>query len=116
MSSEADFKGGEIANSICPKCHSEGAWRDGARKTSNRIIQRFLCRDCGYRFSESSFLSASSSNNNTCQVCADWEAKNLYKTKPLESGLAGATTDVNSAVFNPPPVLLVNADLPTAVL
>ncbi len=39
---------------ICPSCGSDKSFRDGTRQTHSRgLIQRFLCRSCGYRFSES---------------------------------------------------------------
>jgi len=37
----------------CPLCGSKSVWRDGLRYTAQGPIQRFLCRFCGYRFSES---------------------------------------------------------------
>jgi ribosomal protein L37AE/L43A len=37
----------------CPNCNSNKSWRDGIRYTQNGEIQRWLCRSCGYRFSES---------------------------------------------------------------
>lgn len=36
----------------CPECGSEKTWKDGKRKTKGREVQRYLCRSCGYRFSE----------------------------------------------------------------
>jgi integrase len=46
--------GGEEASRECPDCHSRRNWKDGVRQTLNGEVQRFLCRVCGYRFSESS--------------------------------------------------------------
>ena len=37
----------------CPECGSRRVWKDGLRYTSVGAIQRYICRDCGYRFSES---------------------------------------------------------------
>ncbi|MFQ6077088.1 MAG: hypothetical protein ACE5Z5_13325, partial [Candidatus Bathyarchaeia archaeon] len=37
----------------CPECSSRRVWKDGLRYTRHGQIQRFLCRDCGFRFSES---------------------------------------------------------------
>jgi len=37
----------------CPECGSTKIWRDGIRQNRNITIQRFLCRSCGYRFSQS---------------------------------------------------------------
>ena len=36
----------------CPECGSTKVWKDGLRYTSRGAIQRYLCRSCGYRFSE----------------------------------------------------------------
>jgi len=37
----------------CPECGSLKNWKDGLRYTKNGDVQRWLCRNCGYRFSES---------------------------------------------------------------
>lgn len=37
----------------CPKCGSARTWKDGLRYTRHDEVQRDLCRDCGFRFSES---------------------------------------------------------------
>jgi len=37
----------------CPECASNRVWKDGVRQTKHGSIQRWLCRDCGLRFSES---------------------------------------------------------------
>lgn len=36
----------------CPECASQRIWKDGLRYTRNGEVQRWLCRDCGFRFSE----------------------------------------------------------------
>jgi integrase/predicted RNA-binding Zn-ribbon protein involved in translation (DUF1610 family) len=36
----------------CPECGSQQIWKDGIRYNSGGKIQRYLCRECGYRFSE----------------------------------------------------------------
>ncbi|MCD6241393.1 site-specific integrase [Candidatus Bathyarchaeota archaeon] len=38
---------------LCPECGSRRVWKDGLRYTSVGAIQRYICRECGYRFSES---------------------------------------------------------------
>jgi len=87
------YEGGE-ASRKCPSCHSKNVWKDGIRRTKNGSIQRYICRDCWRRFSGSSVLSVGLNNSGKRQVCAtEMEAKNLAKVEPLESGLAGATTN-----------------------
>jgi len=36
----------------CPECGGRRVWKDGIRYLSKGQVQRFLCRSCGYRFSE----------------------------------------------------------------
>ena len=38
----------------CPNCGSQKVWKDGLRHTINGNLQRYICRECGYRFSENS--------------------------------------------------------------
>jgi integrase/predicted RNA-binding Zn-ribbon protein involved in translation (DUF1610 family) len=35
----------------CPQCGSTRTWRDGIRQTRLGQVQRHICRNCGYRFS-----------------------------------------------------------------
>ena len=36
----------------CPECTSQRVWKDGVRYTRHGDVQRYLCRNCGYRFSK----------------------------------------------------------------
>jgi len=36
----------------CPECTSQRVWKDGTRYTRHGDVQRYLCRNCGYRFSD----------------------------------------------------------------
>ena len=36
----------------CPECGSKRLYKDGLRYTKQGEVQRYLCRSCGYRFSE----------------------------------------------------------------
>jgi integrase/predicted RNA-binding Zn-ribbon protein involved in translation (DUF1610 family) len=42
----------------CPKCGSEKLWRDGQRAIYSEVIQRWLCKNCGFRFSDPEQLAA----------------------------------------------------------
>ena len=71
-----NLKGGEKARRECPECHSKKNWKAGVRANQAGEIQRFLCRDCGYRFSEKSNIE--SQMNRGRQLCAVLkEAKKL---------------------------------------
>lgn len=45
------------ASPLCPECGSARTWKDGVRYTRNGDVQRYLCRSCGFRFSEHSSQS-----------------------------------------------------------
>jgi integrase len=48
----------------CPQCGSEMLYKDGLRYLNNNIsVQRWLCRNCGYRFSEKKALQKSLSGS-----------------------------------------------------
>jgi integrase len=38
----------------CPECGSDKTWKDGLRYIQDTPVQRFLCRNCSYRFSKTS--------------------------------------------------------------
>jgi len=90
-----NIDGGEVVSRKCPSCHSNRIWKDGIRKTKNGFVQRYICRGCWHRFSESSVLSTSPNNDGKRQVgeFLTEGSKNLAKDEPLKSGLAGATTE-----------------------
>jgi len=73
------------------------------RETDNGSVQRFLCRECGFRFSESPALSINYSNIGNRQVCAILtEAKNLAtaaETKTVAGELNHAETEIKVASY-----------------
>jgi len=80
----------------CPECNSSNNWKDGIRYTNTGQIQRYICRDCGYRFSESSHMNKNVEtyilNRRVCATKTEG-AKNLIKVETrTENRLAGATT------------------------
>ena len=71
-------RGGERASRECPRCQGKRIWESGNRETKNGFVKRFLCRDCGYRFSLSKILSVERDYSGGRQVCAEIEgAENL---------------------------------------
>ena len=97
---------------LCPSCGSQKVWRDGLRYSSHndRPIQRYICRECGYRFSETTWNGSDDSEHSEdhqrvhrqilncdfaipilCQVgvTETQGAKNLVKVEP-QIGKAGA--------------------------
>jgi integrase len=62
----------------CSDCGSDGPfYRNGLRYLSNgESVQRWLCRNCGYRFSEKNF-KLTGTNRESNQICVLKKAKNL---------------------------------------
>jgi len=46
---------------LCPSCASQRVWKDGLRypRSHSKPVQRYVCRECGYRFSESTWKNCS---------------------------------------------------------
>jgi integrase len=64
----------------CPECGARGdrIYLSGTRNTKHGVVQRFLCRDCGYRFSERKNSKADMHVRGNCQLGAiPREAKKL---------------------------------------
>jgi integrase len=90
----------------CPICSSKRVWKDGIRHTRYDNVQRYICRECGHRFSETSWDSSDQkgqgdtlcsppsllSNRQIC-VTQTKAAKNLVKVESrIRKQAAGATT------------------------
>lgn len=61
----------------CPECNSSRIDRAGLRYLADgSAVQRYLCRDCGFRFSENSY-KMSETNKGSSQICAKKMVKNL---------------------------------------
>jgi len=69
----------------CPQCDSSRLYRDGFRHTPEGSVQRFLCRECGFRFSKhnSNKESGPISKRQICAILQD--AKNLATATEIKS-------------------------------
>ena len=97
-----DHFGGETASRKCPNCHSNSFWKNGKRKTRYGLIQRYICRDCDTRFSESSLLSTHSYHSGVRQICVTLTdgTKNLTEVETrTKNRLAGATEDTKGKII-----------------
>jgi len=76
---------------VCPECGSERLYKDGFRILKDGTsVQRFLCRECGYRFS--SGHKASKNRKHNVESDAHQKALLMEALKDIEkSGHAGAT-------------------------
>jgi integrase len=117
-------RGSAGVSPLCPQCGSKKLWRDGLRYSLfGDRIQRWLCRNCGLRFSDpfdierawSTFervdrvdtkaVKASANKDTSCQICdiLAEESKNLALAEnPPTTGLAGAseqTTDFRGKII-----------------
>lgn len=89
--------GGEKASRECPNCHSKKNWKDGLRETSISYVQRFICRECGFRFSiPSKTLNLEFTTNGFSQLCAEIEAKKLDTATETKT-VAGELTTTKSS-------------------
>jgi integrase len=88
--------GGEKTSRECPNCHSKKVVNNGLRDNLRIPVQRFLCKDCGRRFSETSSLSRNSAYMMVRQVGVSSQGAKNLAIFPQKIGLAGATenTDV----------------------
>jgi len=99
----------------CPECGSQCIYKDGLRRLADGSTrQRYLCRDCGHRFSQNDtqvtkMLSAPRPINDDCRVRApEGGVENSAGTVlvPMEEKVyaegraAGATEDVNAPLHN----------------
>jgi len=87
----------------CPQCGSKHLYKDGLRSLADgSTVQRWLCRECGYRFSETQLLNKKFGKGITCQVGATpspRRVENLVKVEPLKEKAAGATQDVKGKIL-----------------
>ncbi|NVM23799.1 MAG: hypothetical protein HWN68_18725, partial [Desulfobacterales bacterium] len=81
----------------CPECGSGRAWRDGLRKTGRGDVQRWLCRDCGLRFSESTANLNVKINVSSQSLKQPNSGENL-----LQSDVFQGECPVEPTVENPP--------------
>lgn len=72
----------------CPQCNSKRVWKDGlryARCSSGDQVQRYLCRDCGFRFSESTADLKKKVNVFSQSIKQLNPGKNLLQTNVFQS-------------------------------
>ncbi len=78
---------------VCPECGSNRLYRDGLRYISEgEAVQRWLCRDCGYRFSEKPLqendkwsINTPDASDYNSQLCVlDKKAKKLDSAQEIK--------------------------------
>jgi len=74
----------------CPECTSQRVWKDGIRYTGHGDVQRYLCRSCGYRFSQP--------NVKVNIICKAGEV--LYPVSQLTCKMVGSTSFSSKKSFD----------------
>jgi integrase len=70
----------EASATVCPSCGSSKVYNNGHRTLSDGLdAQRYLCRGCGYRFTDPASLNVVRDNKRSSQICA-LKVKNLANT------------------------------------
>jgi integrase len=89
----------------CPQCGSERVCKDGFRNTNGRRIQRYLCKKCGYRFSDPSMVGINNkyaeptSHGRRVSAAETKVVKNLTKVESrIEKRAAGATNTTKAEI------------------
>ncbi|MGC8896176.1 MAG: tyrosine-type recombinase/integrase [Candidatus Bathyarchaeia archaeon] len=77
----------------CPQCGSERLYKDGLRYLAEgSIIQRHLCRNCGYRFSETTF-----NNPNKSQRVENVDGQILNSPNAIPTNCQGSREALSGA-------------------
>jgi len=89
---------------VCPGCNSSKVWKAGLRYVQDQAVQRFLCRDCGFRFSNPEFsrknVISGFSQTGSRQICvSDKKAKNLVRAETEMDALRVSTQDTKGKVI-----------------
>ncbi len=85
--------------SSCPECNSQRIWKNGLRWTnSGQPIQRYLCQDCGYRFSSGTNHLSNFGQTNCRQICVPAGMKNLPIVESEKNGLSPAATSEQAKI------------------
>jgi hypothetical protein len=86
----------------CTECGSEKLFKDGQRQLSNGMkTQRFLCRDCGYRFSDPKKSYKECQTNTKRQVCEllTEDSKNLSATEIIRTVAGDLNPDIKGRII-----------------
>jgi len=83
----------------CPECGSTRLFKDGKRRTKQGKVQRFLCRDCGYRFTDPQNIRRYNGISYNAGSNPAYKLKEAEK-ETAEVGMREATVDTKSVLFN----------------
>ena len=96
-----------LAQSLrCPSCKSNRVWKAGLRYSTFGEIQRYICRDCGFRFSDPEFSRKNHIKVNkqsvSCQICVTQTkgTKNLVRAEQKETALRESEQEQKGAIIS----------------
>ncbi|MFC1486365.1 tyrosine-type recombinase/integrase [Thermoproteota archaeon] len=101
----------------CPECKSSKTWRDGIRYVQGRRVQRYLCRSCGHRFSESIVKSNISSQTSELLHSSSDLTKQMVRggQTTFKEGLDGSSLscgeDIRPQISKPQYITTAGKDL-----
>jgi len=82
---------------LCPECRSSRVWKDGIRQTRYGEVQRYVCRSCGYRFSETKVKNLNPrlayGRDRQVRVALAEGTKNLAEVESRKEKRAAGATD-----------------------
>lgn len=85
----------------CPECGSEKIWKDGLRYVQGKPKQLYLCRSCGYRFSENHYKQSQTTSGRQICVSLAEGAKNLVKVETrTEAASREGTTEIKGLLVS----------------
>ena len=98
----------------CPECGSTKVWRDGTRRVESGRVQRYLCRECGFRFTDpTQRLKANKRIIDSAEYASPgkgWTSGSKNSAKAVgalrreeesrKAGLREAATNLKSLLFN----------------
>jgi len=96
-----------LAQSLrCPECGSQRIWKAGLRYINFGKLQRYICRDCGFRFSDPEYsrkiTNSSYNKQGSRQICVTETkvAKNLVRAKTKNKALQENNQDTKGLLVS----------------
>ena len=87
---------------LCPKCHSKKVWKAAKRYTLEGFrIQRWLCRDCGHRFSDPNDVQRAKEAAKSIETI---DTKSLKSAQAIVITRQICVTETKNLVAEPQPI------------
>jgi len=102
-SSKSPREGDVGSSPLCPRCNSKKVWRDAKRFTADGFdIQRWLCRDCRFRFSDPNDVKAAKLAVEKLKVTVETvDSKSLKRSDGIMSTRQICVTETKNLAAEP---------------